>query len=237
MKRMIEDCRQACLRLVRDMQRVFGPRLRSCVAYGPGVTEGGGAVATLALVESLTAEDLATCAASATDWRRAGLATPLILPLDEFRRSLDAFPLEYSAIAATEVRLFGEPPFDGLAVAAEDVRRACEVQVKSHLLHLREGYIEAAGDMGAVARLVAASAPPLLALLQNLARLAGVAAQTPAELARAVAERLDIPGGVVADVLALAQPGLVPTGDPAKLFPSYLSMMDTIARRIDDWRH
>ncbi len=233
---MIEDRRLACLRLVRDLQRVFGARLRSCVAYGTGVSDESAEMATLALVESLTPEDLTACAASARDWHSARLATPLILPVDEFRRSLDAFPLEYSAIAATQVPLAGEPPFDGLTIAPEDIRRACEVQAKSHLLHLREGYIEAAGSMTAVARLVASSAAPLLALLQNVARLEGLAADTPAALARVAAERLGVPGAVVGEVLALAQPAPVPTGDPAKLFPSYLSIMDTITRRIDDWR-
>ncbi len=236
MKFMTQDRRQACDRLVRDLRRIFGPRLQSCVAYGPGVSDDSSEIATLALVDSLTAEDLAACAALAAEWRDARLTTPLILPREEFRRSLDAFPLEYSAIHATQTALFGEPPFDGLAIAPEDVRRACEVQVKSHLLHLREGYIEAGGDIAAVARLVVASAAPLLALLQNLARLEGITARAPIEVAHAAAEHLGVPGGIVGDILALAEQGPVPTGDPARLFPAYLALMDTIARRIDDWR-
>ena len=70
------------------------------------------------------------------------MATPLIVPADEFRRSLDAFPLEYGEIVRAHARVFGDDPFDGIPLAPEDLRRACETQVKGHLLHLREEFIE-----------------------------------------------------------------------------------------------
>ena len=60
------------------------------------------------------------------------------------RESLDAFPLEFGAILADHAVVSGASPFDGLTVDAADLRRACEVQARSHLLHLREGYIERA---------------------------------------------------------------------------------------------
>ena len=54
---------------------------------------------------------------------------------------------------------------------AEDLRRACEAQARGHLVHLREGYIEAAGDRKTVSALVAASVAPFRALVANVARL------------------------------------------------------------------
>jgi hypothetical protein len=47
------------------------------------------------------------------------------------------------------------------------------MQARGHLVHLREGYIEAAGDDGAVGGLVSASAVPFRALITNVARLDG----------------------------------------------------------------
>lgn len=234
---MTDEHRLACARFVSDGRKIFSARLRTVAAYGPaaGATDSAGPLSLLVLVDSLTADDLTACAGFAGEWRRAGLATPLVLPHAEFLASLDAFPLEYEAIRATHVVLAGAPPFEGLAVHREDLRRACEVQVKSHVIHLREGYIEAGGNMLAVSRLVTASAPPLLALLQNLARLAGVTATTPAEIARDAADRLGLPGGVVADVLGLAQGAPIQASDPARLFAPYLSMMETLAARIDRW--
>ena len=61
-----------------------------------------------------------------------------------------------------------------VAIAPADLRRACETQIKSHLVHLREAFIESGGKPGAVASLVKASAPAFTALLRNVARLTGV---------------------------------------------------------------
>ncbi len=56
----------------------------------------------------------------------------------------------------------------------QDLRRACEVQARGHVVHLREGYIEAAGDRKAVEKLVSAAVPPFRALVTNAARLDGI---------------------------------------------------------------
>ena len=64
----------------------------------------------------------------------------------ELRRALDAFPLELSEIIATRRVVAGHDLFADIVVPKQELRRACEVQARGHVLHLREGYIEAAGD-------------------------------------------------------------------------------------------
>ena len=49
------------------------------------------------------------------------------------------FPLEFGDILARHVTLAGTDPFQGAHVPSEDLRRACEVQAKSHLIHLARG--------------------------------------------------------------------------------------------------
>ena len=223
--------------LVKDLQRVFGVRLRSVVAYGPhfdGVADAP--LTCLALVQRLDVADLEACAHASPEWRRRGLATPLVLPEDEFRRSLDAFPLEYGEIIRAHAHVFGDDPFDGIRIAHEDLRRACETQVKSHLLHLREEFIEAANRPAQVAAVVAESAPAFAALLRNIARLNGgvTTNRADATLEGARVARLD--EGVVRDVLALEQPGSLPTTDAARLFPQYLQAVEQLARAVDTWR-
>src|SRR5262245_54652883 len=147
--------------LVADLRTIFGARLRSVVVYGAAsaAAHGDEPVACVALVDSLTAVDLEACARSAGAWQRRGLATPLVLPESEFRRSLDAFPLEYGEIIRAHTNVYGHDPFEGVAVQPEDLRRACETQVKSHLVHLREGFIEAGNKPQGVAALITSSAP------------------------------------------------------------------------------
>src|SRR5207302_8116570 len=121
-------------------------------------------VSCLALVASLSAADLDACAREVRAWHSHGLATPLILPAAEFRESLDAFPLEYGEILRAHEHVFGANPFATLTIAGGDLRRACETQVKSHLVHLREAYIDTGGRPHAIADLVRSAAPAFAAL-------------------------------------------------------------------------
>jgi hypothetical protein len=224
--------------LVADLRGVFGDRLRSVCVYGPHA-EGDGAsgpVTCLAIVASLTGADLEACGRAVHRWHRDGLATPLILPAAEFTRSVDAFPLEYAEMQRAHARVHGDDPFAAIEIAHEDLRRACETQVKSHLLHLREEYMEAAGRPGLVAELVEASAPAFAALLRNVARLQGVAPGDRAAATREGARRAGLPDGIVADILALEQPSGVGTTDAARIFPEYLASAEQLARFVDAWR-
>jgi hypothetical protein len=227
---------QAATTLVTQLRTVFGDGLRSIVAYGAHAEGDVNAPLTsLALVRTLTVGDLDACARASAGWTRAGIATPLIVPEDEFRRSLDAFPLEYAEILRTSKRLYGDDPFDGVSISADDLRRACETQIKSHLLHLREGFIESGGRPTAIGDLVSAAAPAFTALLRNVARLSGVPISDRMSTTRAGARAAGIPDGLVTDLAALEQASKVPTTDPAKLFPEYLAAAEQLARAVDQW--
>src|SRR5262249_40034889 len=135
--------------LERDLKGIFGSRLRSFAMYAThhAATEDDAhgdhghktpPLRTLPVVATLTLDDLRAAARRREAWHDDGLATPLLVAAPELVRSLDVFPLELSAIVADHVVVSGENLFASLAVDPADVRRACEVQARSHLLHLRE---------------------------------------------------------------------------------------------------
>jgi hypothetical protein len=136
----------------------------------------------------------------------------------------------------TATIVHGRNPFDGVALHAEDVRRACEVQVKSHLLHLRENYLEIGGRSTQIAELVRESAPAFALVLRRLARLDGDPAETPAELDAWVARRAGLDARIVGDVLALSGAGPASGVDAQRLFPDYLRAVEGLARFVDTWR-
>jgi hypothetical protein len=217
---------------LQDLQHIFGDRLQAFVAYGDA---NAAPAPSLALVRTISADDLSRCAARIASWHRAGCATPLLLTRDEFAASLDAFPIEYGEILETHHVLFGANPFAGLAIRDEDLRRACEVQVKSHLVHLRENYLEFGGKPADVAAMVADSAPAFALLLRRLARLDGVPAATSAELvAFASSRKLD--ARLVGDLLALARNRDGGGVDTMKLFPEYLAAVEALWRFVDRWK-
>jgi hypothetical protein len=234
---MIASAPPAAGALVHDLQTVFADRLRAVVAYGPQLEGVAGAPLTaLALVTELTLDDLEACAGLSGRWSRIGIHTPLLLPEDEFHKSLDAFPLEYGEIIRAHLVLHGHDPFDGITILAEDRRRACESQVKSHLVHLRESYVETRGVPRAVGDLVRTAAPALAALLRNVSTLGDVHTHDRIEATREGARLAGIAPDVVSEVLALEQPSRTPMSDHARFFPAYLGAVEQLARVVDAWR-
>jgi hypothetical protein len=144
--------------------------------------------------------------------------------------------LEYGEIVRAHERVFGDDPFVGVAIAPDDLRRACETQIKSHLVHLREAFIESGGKPGAVASLVRASAPAFTVLLRNVARLTGVITNDRAEATRLGARAVHISEHLVADLLSLEHTRGVVAVDSARLFPEYLAASEQLAHAVDTWR-
>lgn len=217
--------RSALAELASDLRQVFGARLQSVVAYDPddGAGEAPRELHTLVLVGALLFDDLMACVPLTGGWRARSLAVPLILPRDEFVRTLDVFPLEYGDVIANHVIVDGGDPFEGVCVAEGDVRRAVELQAKSHLIHLREGLLETQGRPDAVAQLIAASLPAYRSLLRNI-------------------DRLDAPGAdgtghTAASRRLLSELSAASTiADPTALLGRYLADAERIWRTVDAWR-
>ncbi|HEY3382435.1 MAG TPA: hypothetical protein VGK32_11745 [Vicinamibacterales bacterium] len=246
----IRSWREAADDLLRDLRTILDTRLRALVVYEahgllgdmPVASPGDEAglrheqlVHSVAIVDGLGHADLLRLAPLAAGWAGRSLAVPLFLSPTELQRSLDAFPLEFGQILARHVVIVGDDPFRGLAVASEDMRRACEAQVRSHLLHLREGYLQTAAEPKRVAALVAASVVPLRALLVNIARLHGVEARTPKILAEFVEQRLRLPMGGLRPLLSAKQAKLFEGEDVGAFLPAYLDAVERLAALVDEW--
>jgi hypothetical protein len=235
------------VKLERVLRGIFATRLESLVAYdlhetmiAPGGSSHGdhGAASTahtLVVVKSLTESDLKSCADLVAAWHDAGLATPLLLTTGEFERSLDAFPLEFGAIIADHIVVAGRDPFEGLVVDAADLRRACEVQARSHLLHLRHGFLETNGRGDAIAVLIVRSAAPFAALLASVARLQGAGAGDRAAAGRHAERVLELPPGAVTEVTRLAHAAEISAADAVRIFPKYLDAVERLVQYVDRW--
>lgn len=216
---------------LHDLHLIFGDRLLAFAAYGAASANPAPSVA---IVRTLTAHDLERCAGHAAAWHRDGCATPLLLTHDEFAASLDAFPIEYGEIIDTHRLLFGENPFAALAIEPADMRRACEVLVKSHLVHLRENFIECRGRQRDIAALVQDAAPAFRLLLRRLARLDGAPFDSTNDLSEYARRRPGLEARTVGDVLTLAEGhnGV----DAARIYPAYLQAVEQLRVFIDTWR-
>jgi hypothetical protein len=190
--------------LVAQLQEIFGERLKMVAAFADNSR-------TCAVVQTLTIDDLDRSARYTSRWTKGGFEAPLLIVEGDLRRTLDAFPLELNEIIATRRVVFGTDLFADIVVSKADLRRACEVQARSHVLHLREGYIEAAGDSRAIVKLVAAAGPPFRALVTNVARLDGISP-------KALVTQLSL-------------------DNFDKGFPDALRAADRIVEYVDTWSH
>jgi hypothetical protein len=224
--------------LLRDLRTIFGARLHALVAYGLVSTNlDGSYLRSLGLVERVTFDDLARAVPLAAEWLRRGLAVPLLLSRHEFERTLDVFPLEYGSLIANHVVIAGDDPFATVRVADADRRRGCELQAKSHLIHLREGFLETQGDSKHVVRLIASSAPAFRTLLTNLARLEigdhsdrGLDSNALATIERSIG----VPAPLIAEILGST--GMSTIADPKALLARYIDASERIWRYVDGWR-
>ncbi len=222
--------RQAMDRLAADLTRVFESRLVGVVAYSP--------TRAAAFATRVTAQDLQALASLVDRWHREGLETPLLLTPEEFRRSFDAFPLEYEAILDRHVLIAGTAPFDDLHPSDADLRRACEVQAKSFLIHLRQGWLHAADHHDEQATMLAQSAAPLRAVLSNVARLSQIAERTDEALVLFGEGHVGLPAEVLRRVLALEHhpDQAVALLEVPEFMNAYLLTAETLWTFVDTWR-
>jgi len=215
--------RRAFDRMGDDFSRVLGARFEGLVAYSP---ERGAAFAS-----TVSAADLDALSMLTDVWHRSGLSTPLLLTSDEFRRSLDAFPLEYQAILDHHVVIAGTPPFAGAVVPREELRRACETQAKGHLVHLRQAWLDSAGHSDHLAHRIAASALPLRVLLSHVASLTG---RDSTDAGQFATEAFPAFADLMRNVIALEHNEAGAKAMVPRL-PQYLAASEAIWEFVDKW--
>jgi hypothetical protein len=218
---------RAYQRCAADLRRVFGDRFVGLVAAGQS--------AAVAFASAIGPDDLDALGSLAASWRREHVPTPVVITPDEFRRSLDTFPVEYQALIDSHTVIDGVSPLAGVEINRDDLRRACEAQARGHLIHLRQGWIETGAHHHGLGDLICRSAAPLRQLLRNLARLQGETIGDDQALA-AFAERMaGMPASLVVAILDLERAPQKSHALVARL-PEYLAASERLWAVIDAWR-
>lgn len=222
---LTDDTRAVYDALARDLQSILGSRFVALVAHGT--------LSSVAFATSIGVPDLAAAARRADRWQRAGLDVPLFITPDEFRRSLDTFPVEYGAILRRHAVVAGTPPFDDVSVSPADLRRELEVLAKGHVLHLRAGGIATGGRAGEGRELIVYSLDPFRALLANAAWLHGTDAETDEDIAAFASRELGVEIETIASLLRI---DASTDFDPSGIMPIYLDVAERLWNAIDAWK-
>lgn len=162
-----------------QLSELLGARLATLLLYGSGARapEAGSrepdGMNTLLIVDRMDTDLYARLAQPVEEWAKAKHPPPLIMTLQEWRDSADAFPIEYEDIRAHHRVLAGADPWPGVRVQREHLRRQLEHELMGKLMHLRQSFAAYWNDPKRLAQVVRETRSSFLTMLRAVLRLAG----------------------------------------------------------------
>jgi hypothetical protein len=221
--------------LVTQLRSAYGDRLSTVVLYGSAA--GGQQTRRsdyniLLLLDRIDAGSLAAASAVARAWRDAGNPPPMTMTLEEWRGSVDIFPMEYADILERHRVLYGTA-LEPVQVSMNDLRLQLEQQAMGKLLQLRQGALLAGTDGKRQSELIAASLSTMLVLFRAVLRLHG---ERPPEDGTALAQRVGALAGFDAAPFASAvlhARGTTKLADAGAVLAGYLDGIQRLNAYLD----
>ena len=188
-ERVIEGLPEETQKLVqtyaKEVKAAFGDRLEGLLIYGSAVRgEFLPGRSNLNMLMFTTFSDAATLKLYTPvhkRWSKEQVVVPLILTEQELIRSSAYFPLEFLEIQEHHRVLGGRDPFVGFHVKTDRLKDEVVQGLATHVLRLRQRYVEGGGTDDAVTILLPLSITSTIPLLRGLQRILGKPVLTRSE--------------------------------------------------------
>jgi hypothetical protein len=223
---------------VKDVKGVFGEQLEGMLLYGSAVRgeflPGRSNLNILLLVSSYDSVVLKKYGALHRHWSKEQIVVPLFLTEEELHTSAAVFPLEFLEIQEQHRVLGGRDPFIGFHVKTDRLRETVVQGVTSHLLRLRQRYVEGGGSDDATTILLPLSITSIVPLLRGVQRILGrpVLSHSDAVI-KDVAEQLKLDLQGLLDALLLKRGQISPgPREVPRLFDRYLQAATLLTRAV-----
>jgi hypothetical protein len=223
---------------VKEVTGVFGEQLEGLLLYGSAVRGefliGRSNLNILLLVSSYDSAVLKQYSALHRQWSKEQIVVPLFLTEEELRLSAAVFPLEFLEIQEQHRVLSGRDPFIGFHVKTDRLREAVVQGLTSHLLRLRQRYVEGGGGDDATTILLPLSITATLPLLRGVQRILGRPTLSHSDAVIAdVAEQLNLDLQGLLDALLLKRGQISPgPHEVPRLFDRYLQAATRLTRAV-----
>ena len=219
----------------KDVKSTFGDQLDGLIVYGSAVRgeflPGRSNLNLLLLVTGYDAAMLKRYEPVHKRWNKEGVVAPLFLTEEEIRTSSALFPIEFMEIQEHHRVLGGRDPFVGFHVDAGRLGDAVLQGLASHVLRLRQRFVEASGANDAVLILLPLAITSAVPLLRGIQRMRGwpVLAQSDAVI-KDVADRLHLDLQGFQEALMMKR-GIITPGpsEIPRVFDRYLLAATAIA--------
>lgn len=220
-----------------QLRALFAPRLVTVALYGsaagPDFVAGKSDINLAVVLERIEYTDLHALRPLIPRWRKAGLATPLMLDRDFLRRAADVFPMELRGIIAQHSVLFGENVFASLEVSDQHLRYQCEHEARGKLLRLRELYIEIGSRRDDIQRLMLDSLKTFLIVMRTLNWMRGAPATSFETILRSFCEQFECTFPVMSRLLEIRLGSAKWEGDVEVTFRGYLEEIQQLVVMVD----
>ena len=233
-----DDTQKLLQTYVKEVTGTFGGQMEGLLLYGSAVRgefiPGRSNLNILLLVSSYDSAVLKQYSALHRRWSKEQIMVPLFLTEEELHMSAAVFPLEFLEIQEQHRVLGGRDPFIGFHVKTDRLRDAVVQGFASHLLRLRQRYVEGGGGAEATTILLLLSITSMLPLLRGVQRLLGRPPLSHSDAAISdVAEqlKLDLQGLLDAWLLKRGQVSPGPHEVP-RLFDRYLQAATQLTRAV-----
>ena len=233
-----DDTQKLLQTYVKEVTGTFGGQMEGLLLYGSAVRgefiPGRSNLNILLLVSSYDSAVLKQYSALHRRWSKEQIMVPLFLTEEELHLSAAVFPLEFLEIQEQHRVLGGRDPFIGFHVKTDRLRDAVVQGFASHLLRLRQRYVEGGGGAEATTILLLLSITSMLPLLRGVQRLLGRPPLSHSDAAISdVAEqlKLDLQGLLDAWLLKRGQVSPGPHEVP-RLFDRYLQAATQLTRAV-----
>ncbi|HEV2146970.1 MAG TPA: nucleotidyltransferase domain-containing protein [Longimicrobiaceae bacterium] len=223
-------------RLAADLVRTYGEGVVSVVLYGSAArgeyVEGMSDLNVLVLLRDVAPATLRRASTLAREWVGEGNPPPLVMGVEEWRRSADVFPIELSDIRDAHRTLHGEEPFEGIRIDPAHLRLQCEHELKGKHIQLRERYLFSAGAPEELGMVLRKSLSTFLVLFRAVLRLRGEeGVREPEAVIRRTAERSGFDPGPLLEVLRARRDAGEWRPDPDS--PVVTGYLEAVGRVVD----
>jgi len=224
---------------VKEVKAAFGDQLEGLLLYGSAVRgeflQGRSNLNILLLLSACDSALLKQYSLLHRRWSKEQIVAPLFLAEEELRRSAAVFPLEFLEIQEQHRVLDGRDPFIGFHVKTDRLKEAVVQGLTSHIVRLRQRYVEGGGSDEATTILLPLSMTSTIPLLRGVQRLLG---RPPLSHSDAVISdvgeqlKLDLQG--LLDVWLLKRGQISPgPHEVSRLFDRYLQATILVARAVE----
>jgi hypothetical protein len=151
---------------------------------------------------------------------------------------LDAFPVEFLDFRLIHKTIYGADVLRDVQIAMPTLRLQCEREIKSKLIHVRQGYISSLGKKEQLSAVLIRSFTGSMALFRAIITLLGKEPPIPrADVIKALVDAAQLDTDIFEKLLKLKAKLLKPLEQELHaLFEHYYRALEAIGKIIDDLR-